>query len=192
MANKTNKSERWRWWRIDAAGLFVCAALTVFVYATSLHPILVRQVDAVQQAIELDNNKSESENVLSSLTELKRSLANIEQKLAESPLRLHPVTAVNQRIAAITGFADKSGLQINKIQPAAPIAGTHYDTVPIHLAGLGNYQKVAAFLHQLHSAFPDMGVIAFDLTGKPADPKQPAEFRFQLAWFAAPIERITQ
>jgi len=96
---------------------------------------------------------------------------------------------VNQRLALITTLASQQQLQLNEIQPGQPTQGTHYDTVPIAIAGTGRYGTIAAFLHLLHTTFPDTGISAFTITGSPAQPDAPATFRFTLAWYAAPIER---
>jgi hypothetical protein len=114
----------------------------------------------------------------------------VEQRLVESPLRLQPVSAVNQRLALITELASEQKLKLNEIQPGKAVHGNHYDTVPILITGSGNYRTVAAFLHRLHTTFPDTGVSAFSLSGSPATPDAAATFRFSLAWYAAPIDRI--
>jgi len=181
---------RWRWWRIDATALSICAALTLVVYLLGVDPLVRAQADRVRQQRELDESAREADDLLAQLTSLKRELAITTQKLADSPLRLQPVSAVNQRIAMITELATQCELQLDQIQPGKAVPGTHYDMVPILLAGTGSYTRSAAFLHQLHTTFPDIGVTTFDLSGSPAEPSRPARFRFDLAWFAAPIDRV--
>ncbi len=177
------------WLRIDAAGAGVCLALTLVVYALGVHPLVRQQSEMVQRERELQDRRKEAGDMAVALTNLRRELAVVEQSLVESPLRLQAVSAVNQRLALITKLASEQQLQLNEIQPGQSTRGTHYDTVPIAIAGTGRYRTIAAFLNLLHTTFPDTGVWAFSITGSPAQPDAPANFRFTLAWYAAPIQR---
>ncbi len=174
---------------IDAAGLGFCLVLALLVYTLGVHPVISRKSGIVQRQRDLEDKREEAGELVTTLTNLRRELAMVERSLVESPLRLHAVSAVNQRLAMITQLASSQQLTLSEIQPGQPSHGTHYDTVPIAIAGTGNYRAIAAFLHRLHTTFPDTGVRAFSVKGNPAVPNSPATFRFTLAWYAAPIER---
>lgn len=178
------------WMKIDAAGLGVCLALTLVVYVMGVQPLIARKAEVVQRQRELDDRRQKADDLASTLTNLRRELALAEQSLAKSRLQLYPVSAVNQRLAMITDLASDHHLKLNEIMPGKPTNGTHYDTVPILITGSGNYGTIAAFLHRMHTTFPDTGVAAFSLAGNPAEPGAPATFQFSLAWYAAPINRI--
>jgi Tfp pilus assembly protein PilO len=180
------------WLKIDAAGVGVYLALTLVVYCLGVQPLLARKADSAQRARELSEKRQKASGLVTTLTSLKRELATMEQRLAESPLRLQPMSAVNQRIAMITDLASQSQLTLNEIQPGKASHGTHYATLPIVLTGSGSYPTTAAFLHRLHTTFPDTGVASFTLAAIPTQPDVPATFKLDLAWYAAPIERIEQ
>ncbi len=61
--------------------------------------------------------------------------------------------------------------------------------MPLVLSGAGTYRTCAAFLHEMHLSFPDMGVTAFSVGGDPTSGQTTAGFRFTLVWFAAPLDR---
>ena len=183
--NQSNNKHPWL--KLDAAGIAICLALTLVVYALGIHPLVTRQSELVQRERDLTERRKEANDMAVALTNLRRELAVVEQSLVESPLRLQAVSAVNHRLALITTLASQQKLQLNEIQPGQPTRGTHYDTVPIAIAGTGRYRTIAAFLNLLHTTFPDTGISAFNITGSRAQPDAPATFRFTLSWYAAPI-----
>ena len=189
MSGTDKSAVGWRWWRIDVGGLGVCAALTLVMYVLAVEPLLAHRADMVDRQRELDVKNREASKLFLSLTSLKRELAIVQQTLADSPLRLQPTSAVNQRLALITSMAGEHELTLDEIKPGRPASGTHYDTVPIVLSGTGTYRTCAAFMHRLHQTFADVGVSAFTVSGQPANPEAPATFRLSLAWFAAPVGR---
>lgn len=178
------------WMKLDLTAIGVCLAMTLVVFVLGVQPLLSRKSDIARRQRELAESREQAQTLAASLTGLRRELAGVEHSLAASPLRLQPVSAVNQRLAMITQLAAQQQLTLNEIQPGKAASGTHYDTVPLVLTGSGNYRTLAAFLHRLHQTFPDTGVAAFALRGNPAAPQTPATFRFNLSWYAAPIDRI--
>lgn len=179
----------WRWWPMDVTAIGLCLGLTALVYFTGVHPLLSRQVESAQRRNELKNQRDEASSLQTTLTLLKRELAQVEHTLSQSPLRLQPTSAMNQRLAQITELAARSGLKLNEIQPGKAVPGTHYDTVPLVLSGAGTYRTCASFLSEMHQSFPDMGVTAFSVGGDPTSGKSTAAFRFTLIWYAAPLDR---
>lgn len=176
-------------WQIDLGGFAVCAAMMLVVYLLGVQPLLDRRAAAEDRKRDLSEKRQESADVLSALTASKRELAGVELALAETPLRLQPMGAVNQRLARMTALASEAGLTLNEIQPGKAALGTHYATVPIQVAGTGRFPTIVAFLNRLHTTFPDTGVTSFTLSGAPATPNAPVAFRIDLAWHAAPIEK---
>lgn len=189
--NETN-SKRWRWWPIDATAIVLCLGLTALVYFIGVHPMLSKQVESANRRSELREQRAEAGELQTMLTQLKRELAVVERTLSESPLRLEPTSAINERLAQITDLAARSGLKLNETQPGKTSPGRHFDTVPIVLSGAGTYSTCSAFLHQMHLSFPDMGVTSFSIDGDPTTGQSTASFRFTLAWFAAPLDRPAQ
>ncbi len=176
-------------WQVDLSGFAVCAAMMLVVYLVAVQPLLDRRAEAEDRKQELAQRRQESSDVLAALTSAKRELAVVEQSLAETPLRLQPMGAVNQRLALMTNLASEAGLTLNEIQPGKAALGTHFATVPIQVTGSGRFPTIVAFLNRLHTTFPDTGVTSFSLSGTPATPRAPVTFKVDLAWHAAPIEK---
>ena len=189
MSTPSTHSTRHALWQIDLGGFAVCAAMMLVVYLLGVQPLLDRRADAESSRRALSEKRQESADVLSALTTAKRELAGVEQALADTPLRLQPMGAVNQRLARMTALASEAGLTLNEIQPGKAALGTHYATVPIQVAGTGRFPTIVAFLNRLHTTFPDTGVTSFTLSGAPATPSAPVAFRIDLAWHAAPIDK---
>ena len=189
MTTNESKSNRWRWWPMDVTALSLCLGLTLLVYVVGVHPLLSKQVESAQRRRDLHDQREKASDLQNTLTALKRELATVERTLAASPLRLEPTSAINRRLAQITDLAARCGLKLNEIQPGNVSPGRHYDNVPLVLSGAGTYGTCAAFLHQMHLSFPDMGVTAFAVGGDPTSGRTTAAFRFNLAWFAAPLDR---
>lgn len=173
-------------WQITAAGLGVCLALTAAVYAVGIHPQFARQVEAENARRTLIQKENEAVALVNKLTGLKRQLAEVEQELEASPLRLQPTSGINQRISEMAKLAEENHLKINQVQPSKPEAGKYYSTVPIRLAGSGKFTDVVTFLNRLHSDFKDVGVSSWSVSGEPATPGAKADFSFSLSWFASP------
>lgn len=173
-------------WRIDAAGVAVCLLLTVVVYAMAVQPVLDQKTEVLAQRQKLEQQRQRANELTGTLAKIRRQLVKIERAAAESEVRLKPVGNLNEQLAALTDLADDAGLRVDGVQPGEPTHGRRYETVPIELTGNGSYGACAAFLHRLHRSLPDMGVAGFELSATPRSPEDPAEFRFELTWFAAP------
>ncbi|MBI1367841.1 MAG: type 4a pilus biogenesis protein PilO [Planctomycetes bacterium] len=173
-------------WQIDAAALGACLLLTGAVYFVGLKPMLDRETERASQQERLIDLHSQSAQLATHLNDSRATLTRMRKKIEDSAIQLQSTAHLNKRLADVTALATECGLQVNEIQPGSITRGERYETVPINLAGTGYYSACANFLHRLQAAFPDTGVSAFEMTGKPADPKQPAGFTFNLIWYAAP------
>ena len=112
------------------------------------------------------------------------------QQVASLPLRLEPATSINPRLARLADLAGESGLVLDEIQPGPAADGSHYQTVPIRLAGGGSYPAVAVFLHRLRERFPDTAVRSFECSNTaPGADRPSAAFRAELAWYTAPVAK---
>jgi Tfp pilus assembly protein PilO len=175
---------------IDGAGLAVLAGLTILFYFAALKPLLDRQRIEVSQARELEIQHAKADQLSQSLLSAREHLAMIQSAVADSPQKLEPVRALNDRLARITALATARGLDIADIRPGAVAASVHYTTVPISLVGAGGFPNCVRYLHQLHEQFGDTTVTALKLSGTPEDPNTPPAFQFELRWYAAPATHI--
>jgi Tfp pilus assembly protein PilO len=172
-------------WRIDAAGIVACAALTFAAYLAGAEPLLDRRQQVVECSEQLSQARQQHRNLLGSNRELKTKLIGVEQALEKAEISLQSAKLINQRIAALTALANEVGLEVQSINTSAVIPGMRFSQLPIRVISTGDYRTSAIFLHRLPQAFKDMSVTAFDLSDNPTDPKA-AGFSVQLVWYVRP------
>jgi Tfp pilus assembly protein PilO len=176
----------WKFWRIDAAGIVVCAGFTALVYFAGLEPLWERYNEFTQQQTDVELKRQHTTLSAASLASMHRKLGVLQQELTDTPAKLKPAGMINNRIAELTDLASRSSIKIEDIAPGQPAHAKRFDVVPIKVAGNGTYRTCAQFIHNLRKTFPDTGVASFSLSGNPSDPTEPAKFQFDLEWFAAP------
>lgn len=170
---------------IDAAAVVACVVLTAAVFFAGLRPLMRQREVRVQQRQQLVAHREEVAQVTTTLGAMRQQMITAEQKIAHNTLRLEPLDALNQRVAHITELAGRCGLRIERIRPGTSVAGEHYHTIPIAVAGSGSFQDSTAFIHTLHQTLPDVAVRSLGLEGRPGGAAPPT-FRFELTWYAAP------
>lgn len=178
---------KWKWWRVDAAGLGVCVVLALAFFLGGLLPLMRRHEGLTARQSELAAQRARGAKLKVALAVARSQLDAVGLALAESPLRLRPVSNVNRVLAEISNLAGTSGLNIHEIRPGPASAGAHYGTVPIVLAGSGRFPTCVVFLHRLRKALPDTSVSGLELAANEAEPLEPGTFRFDLQWHAAPM-----
>jgi len=173
------------WW-IDAAGVGACLGLTLLVFLLGVEPMLDRHAENARQQVELDDRKDRANKLATAADNLARRLEEVGQQLDNMPVQLQTTRQLNQRLAYLTSLAADCGLAIDQTNSGQPLNSEWYQTVPIRLAGEGTYPTCAVFLDRLRSSFPDTGVSALEVTGKPGNALKAAGFRFDLIWYVQP------
>lgn len=184
--NEPAKNTRWRHWPIDLGGLAVIALITAAAYIVTLKPILDAEAERIAREKHIDAQTTKETQLTSTLTVMRNQLLKMREAIDDSAIQLQSVSHLNRRLAAVTELAAEAGLQVNEIQPGGVVHGEQYETVPIQLAGSGDYPRCAEFINLLHQRHPDTGVAAFELRGDPKSPNTPASFTLSLVWYAAP------
>jgi Tfp pilus assembly protein PilO len=169
-----------------AIGSAVIAGISLAAFLVVVGP--AQRMGSQRAALEreLDDQQRRAEELDQTRAGLADELDRIEQQLAASEMQLQSSKYLNARIAHIIDHAARGEVAIHETRPGTVRDHRRYQTVPILLAGRGSYSDCAAFLHQLHRSLPDTGVVEFELTGRPDDPRAPASFRFNLVWYAGP------
>ncbi|MHC4427917.1 MAG: type 4a pilus biogenesis protein PilO [Planctomycetota bacterium] len=166
------------------SAIIVAISLAAFLIVVGPAQRIGAQRAAMEQ--EFDEQQRRAEELDQTQAALADELDRIEQQLAASEMQLQSAKHLNARIAHIIDHAARGEVAIHETRPGTVRDHRRYQTVPILLAGRGSYSDCAAFLHQLHTSLPDTGVVEFELTGRPDDPRAPASFRFNLVWYAGP------
>jgi Tfp pilus assembly protein PilO len=171
---------------IDGAGIVVLIGLFILFYFTALKPLLERrQMEQVQQQ-ELELQRTKADLSAQALQTASEHLKTIKAAISDSPQKLEPVKALNDRLARIAALATARGLDIADIRPGDVAAAVHYTTVPISLTGTGGFPNCVRYMHELHQQFSDTTVTSMRLTGNPDDLTAAGTFQLELRWYAAP------
>ena len=180
-ARSSFRPKRWHV-EIMGVGLFGLLSLVAFfiVVRPISHAAMVR--DATQS--ELADQRTLAAQIQDVRKQLKQEIELVQQAREASWVHLEPVKLLNARMAQIIDLASTNNLVIDGSSSKKAESGAQFQTIGINVSGTGNYSDCAAFLHELHERLHDVRVTAFELSG---NPRSPAQFQFDLVWYAAPI-----
>jgi multidrug efflux pump subunit AcrA (membrane-fusion protein) len=184
MEQSTNT--RWVSWIIDAAGIGLCVAASIAVYALGIAPLVEEQVSVVSQGQQLQAQRTTCAEVEASVKRLESQLAAAQAQLAEGQIRLEPPSRTNERVAALAGLLGDHGLEIDDVQIGAALPSSRCTVVPISIAGRGGYQRSVTLLRELIRTFADTSLAKLELVGNPAASGQPLKFRLDMLWYTSP------
>lgn len=176
---------------IDLAGAAVCAAMVAALVFGGILPLLHHRGDSEARRRDLNHQRHRVESARTSLASLEIQLAAARAALAHNPIRLEDASRINRRLARINELAAGRGLQVQGVDPGSVTRGTRYQTIDMKLAGEGGYRGCVEFLRDMHDQFPDTAVTAFKLAANPQDSDKPADFTFELRWYASPAQVTT-
>ena len=179
---------RWRWY-VDSAGAAICVGMTLIFALGGIAPLLRQRAAFAHHQASLAVQRQIASELAESLDSHEARLSAVRDMLTLSPFQLESSASINERIALVAGLARDCGLKIDEIQIGSSTRGLWYETVAIHLAGVGNYRTCATLLHRLRQSFPDTTVSSLRLSGDPGDPRAVAHFCVDLLWHAAPDVR---
>jgi Tfp pilus assembly protein PilO len=183
--------------RVDAIGLFACAALAVGAYYAGVEPVINAQARIEEKKQMVDAQLHHAADTEELITREQAKLAALKRQLAATSVHLAPATDINVRLDVISRLVEEKGLAIQVLDPGTahsdPELGK-FIMIPIKLAGTGSFQGVCDFLHELLSKkFPDVEVRSLSLSAPPAPASingkfesEKAAFSLELRWYAAP------
>lgn len=177
--------ERYRSYQIDAAGIGVCAVVSLVFYWVTIGPLVQGRAIVAGQRRDLEAERTRIARVQAAAAGVQEQLAHVQAALAASTIKLEPAAHVNKRVVGLTQFFSDCGLEVDDVQTGAVRSGPQYDLVPITVVGQGPYKECISFFHGLPAAFPDTSVVRIELSGTPG-PAAPEKFQFEFLWYAAP------
>ncbi|HZL38512.1 MAG TPA: GspMb/PilO family protein [Tepidisphaeraceae bacterium] len=172
-------------WQIHGAGIAACAALSALFWFVLVAPALGKHHHQSAMVEQLAARQLEAQRSRADLEASQHELSSMNEAVSQGRLTLQPASTVNARIAKLADLAGACGVTLDEVRPAPPADAAHFQTVAIRVAGTGSFPACAAFLHQLHAAFPDIGVQSFNAdnpTPGPASPK--LALKLELVWYA--------
>lgn len=177
-------TKTWACWHLDVVGAAVCLAAALAVYLGGAKPLIRNHERVVAQQEQLRTQQEHAAKLENTLEALREQLQTVRRALDNSTLRLKPLSNLNLHVAEISALATQNGLQIDDIQTGAVRIGTHYEVVPVHLAGSGTYRTCTMFLNRLRRTLPDTSVASLSLTATAGDTSGGGKFRMDLQWHA--------
>jgi Tfp pilus assembly protein PilO len=179
-----------RWSRIDAAGVGVCALLSLLWYFITISPLLEQRSRTAGLRREIQDQQQTAEQLKTAMVSAQQQLETVGRELSTNGVQLDSAAHINQRIAELTDFFTTCTLHIDDVQTGRISSGLQCDLVPITIVGRGPYPQCVRFLHGLCSTFPDMSVMRIEFRGAPGPAAQPEQFRFEMFWYAAPNSAV--
>ena len=170
---------------VDLAGAIGCLGLTLAGYLLVFVPAQdIRQTRAALET-RVDDARRELSSERDRLRTLETHLERVREARTESRVELHAVRSLNGRLANLVETGSRVGIEILETRADDVERHEWYMTVPIELRAEGTYSQGAAFLNAVHSALPDIEVVAFDMSGNTTEAGAPASLVFNFVWYAA-------
>lgn len=171
-------------WHVEIMGVGLLGLLSLAAFLVIVRPISHAAIarDATQS--ELADQRTLAAQIQDVRKQLKQEIELVQQAREASWVHLEPVKLLNARMAKIVDVAAAQNLVIDESWSREAESGEQFQMIPINVSGTGSYSDCAAFLHELHERLHDVRVTAFELSGNPSSP---AQFQFDLVWYAAPI-----
>lgn len=92
---------------------------------------------------------AEKKEIAQNLTERRREMDLLEQKLAEALTELPQEKEIDELLAQLNDIGKKSGLEISKVEPGGESMATFFARIPIRMMVTGNYHEIAMFLQEV-------------------------------------------
>ena len=172
----------------DGIGVAVLAGITLAFIFGMVAPLAMRERQAAARAEAATRQEQRANAVNASIREATVALDQVRTKLADAPLQLRTISALNERVASLVTIASDCGLVVQDVRPGDVGKTRKFASVPIRLAGQGSYPNVTRFLQRLHADLPDVGVGNLKMTGAPEDAAIAARYELDVRWIALPQE----
>ena len=173
---------------IHAAGATALLAIGAAGYFLVAAPLLSQsaQRDQLEAMINSDGNTVQA--LKAESASLKHELETGRERIEQTGVELLGESGRNTRMAELTRLATRCELRLDSLQPGAPSQEDQFLTTPFLIRGVGGYDQVARFLHELVEQFPDVGARSFRLESVRQGESRLAAFTFDLVWYADPAD----
>lgn len=176
---------------LHGASLLAVAALTLALWFMVIGPSLDRNREFAATTRRLSIQEAEFKRLLKFKQQLSTQVTAAQTKV-QNGLKLQPAKQLNAKIAQITDLANRCGLQINSVNPAAVQSGKTLLVHPLLVTGVGNYQTVASFMQALKSNLPDTSMQNFSMSAVTQTRQSTATFSMTLLWCAQKDDAVSK
>jgi Tfp pilus assembly protein PilO len=180
--------------KVDLCAAAVFTFLTAAGYLFGIEPWLRARRDAERSRADLSAVVSQQADAERAVAAARERLSRLQARLDEVGITLLPADKINDRLATLTGLADRLNLRIDQLEPGRPQLDARYTAVPIRMTGRGDFVSCVEYLARLHAGARDVAVTTLKLTRDPtglnssSGATTPASFQFELKWYATPEE----
>jgi len=127
----------------------------IVVLLTVLNFLLLVQPE--QDAMEGNQNSlraleaqlAEKQAIAQNLSERRREMDVLEQRLAEALTELPERKDIDELLSQLNDIGKKAGLQISKVEPGQETPSGFFSRIPIKMSVTGNYHEIAMFLQEV-------------------------------------------
>jgi Tfp pilus assembly protein PilO len=165
---------------IHLGASLLCFTLLGAGWWLGLRPLMSESHEATAVVAAAQAAEREAEAATREFQRLADALADAEAKLEAQPIDLQDAGQINPLLADLAARSERHALEITRTNAGRAIALTHYDYVPIKLAGEGRYADFLALLTGLYEQRADLGVVDFSLARQPTGG---IAFEIQMAWY---------
>lgn len=129
--------------------LLVVALITAGNYGLVINDLETKIMGQKRTKQTLDAQLAEKQAIAQNLNERRREMDILEQQLAEALTELPEKKDIDELLAQLNDIGKKSGLEINKVEPANEQSAAFFSRIPIKMNVSGNFHEIAMFLQEI-------------------------------------------
>jgi len=133
--------------------LALVTAMTYFLFSLpagdSIQAIEQKIKGIAGQQEKLDRDFIEKTAIANDLNRFRKEKERLEQQLEEAKAELPEQKNIDELLQLFQDRAQKAGLEINTIEPAAEVGESFYSRIPIPMTVTGNFHEIATFFDAL-------------------------------------------
>ena len=138
---------------VVGVALALVTAMTYFLFSLpagdSIQAIEQKIKGIAGQQEKLDRDFIEKTAIANDLNRFRKEKERLEQQLEEAKAELPEQKNIDELLQLFQDRAQKAGLEINTIEPAAEVGESFYSRIPIPMTVTGNFHEIATFFDAL-------------------------------------------
>ena len=129
------------------AGIVLLLTGSNFFFLVQPEEERIAQMEGTKAQLEVQ--LAEKKEIAQNLTERRKELDLLDQKLQEALTELPEKKDIDELLAQLNDVGKKSGLEIAQVSPGQESNANFYAQIPIRVQVSGNYHEVAMFLQEI-------------------------------------------
>ncbi len=129
------------------AGIVLLLTGSNFFFLVQPEEDRITQLEGTKAQLEVQ--LAEKKEIAQNLTERRKELDLLDQKLQEALTELPEKKDIDELLAQLNDVGKKSGLEIASVSPGTESSANFYAQIPIRMQVSGNYHEVAMFLQEI-------------------------------------------